>query len=346
MVSGAELSRTFFESAARPIIERTLPGVGYLAGRLGSGSDVLGLDDDRSPDHDFGCRLTVLVDDEHAGLLLDLDQALDAELPKEVAGWPTRFATSWDSRMRHKVDLHTVHAFVASRLGFDLRSPLTSVEWLCLTGQSVLEVTHGPVFHDSTTAYGPVTSSLEWYPTDLWRYVLAAGWVRLGQELPFVGRTGELGDDIGSRIVAGRMCRDLTHLAFTVERAWAPYPKWSGSLLRRLPAGPRLAETLEAVLAASGWTERQRHLADAIELVAERHRSMGFDLPTPVVVPFFDRPFLMPNGEVPAALLRDIGDTELRALPCVGAIEQWCDSVDLLSRPVRRAHATAIYQRD
>lgn len=346
MATGAKVSHALFENAARPLIERELAGVGYLAARLGSGSDVLGLDDGRSQDHDFGCRLTLLVDDDHAPLLEDLDVVLEAELPGEVAGWPTRFATSWDSRVRHKIDLHTVHDFVNSRLGFDLRSPLTSAEWLCITGQSVLEVTGGQVFHDTTSAYRQVTSTLEWYPNDIWRYVLAAGWVRLGQELPFIGRTGELGDEVGSRIIAGRLCRDLAHLAFAVERAWMPYPKWSGRMLHRLPGGGQLAEVLAGVLAARDWTERQRHIVAAMEHLAVRHRAAGFDLPAPVVVSFFDRPFVTPNNEIPAVLRRDISDAEVRGFPAVGAVEQWCDSVDLLSYPQRRARATVIYERE
>lgn len=345
MVAGAEVSQVFFEDAALPIIERALPGIGFLAARLGSGSDVLGLDDHRSQDHDFGCRLTVLVDEEHAALLEDLDRCLETELPEEVAGWPTRFATSWDNRIRHKVDLQTVHDFVGSRLGFDLRSPLSLAEWLCITGQSVLEVTSGPVFHDTTRAYRDVTTELKWYPTDTWRYVLAAGWVRISQELPFVGRTGELGDEVGSRVIAARLCRDLTHLAFMIERTWAPYPKWSGRMLHRLPCGTALSDTLAAVFAASGWPERQRHLVDAIELVADRHRLAGFDLPRPAIVPFFDRPFVMPSDEIPVVLMNSVTDAELLALPRVGSIEQWCDNVDLLSHPERRARMTAIYKQ-
>ena len=341
---GAEVSQTFYESAVRPIVEQVLPEAGHVAARLGSGSDVLGLDDERSQDHDFGCRLTVLVDEEHGPLLSELDRLLEEGLPEEVAGWPTRFATSWDSRTRHKVDLHTVHDFAASRLGVDLRTPLTPIEWLCLTGQSVLEVTGGPVFHDSTRTYREVVATLTWYPNDVWRYVLAAGWTRLGQELPFVGRTGELGDELGSRLVAARLCRDLVHLAFAIERTWPPYPKWSGGQLHRLPSGGRLAELLAEVLASTAWTERQRHLVEAIEDLAERHRAAGFDVPTPVVVPFFNRPFVMPTGEATAELIRGIDDPAIRALPCVGAIEQWCDNVDLLSYPQRRARASAVYK--
>jgi hypothetical protein len=122
---------------------------------------------------------------------------------------------------------------------------------MCLTGQAVLEVTGGPVFHDTTSPYRHVVAALDWYPDDLWRYVLAAGWARLGQELPLVGRTGERGDEAGSRLVTARLCRDVVQLTFLIERRWMPYPKWSGTALRLLPCGEQLAGVLVAAQAAT-----------------------------------------------------------------------------------------------
>jgi hypothetical protein len=51
---GAELARRFFTDAVEPLLGRALPGLRYAAARLGSGSDVLGLDDAMSRDHDWG----------------------------------------------------------------------------------------------------------------------------------------------------------------------------------------------------------------------------------------------------------------------------------------------------
>nr|WP_308222325.1 DUF4037 domain-containing protein [Frankia sp. AgB32] len=45
----------------------------------------------------------------------------------------------------------------------------------------------------------PVRRVLAWYPDDVWRCVLAAGWLRVSQEEPFVGRTGGCGDDRSGR---------------------------------------------------------------------------------------------------------------------------------------------------
>ena len=343
MTFGQELAGRFYQTAVKAIVEEVLSGEGYVAGRLGSGSDVLGFDDGRSHDHDFGCRLTVLVDDVSQARLPALNQALEDGLPDEVDGWPTRFAVSWDDTVVHNVDLHTVHDFAAKRLGFDLRTPLTATQWMCVTGQSVLEVAGGAVFHDTSVSYSNVCDALRWYPDDVWLTALAAGWTRLEQELPFVSRTGECSDDVGSRIIASRLCRDIMHLAFLVERRWMPYPKWQGTALRQLACGPELEDALASVLAANDWQTRQQHLQTSIENVAQRHGAAGFELPTPVVHQFYDRPALTTNREIPAIFRDRIVDETVRSLPPIGSIEQWSDNADLLSTPARRASATALY---
>jgi hypothetical protein len=53
---GAELARAFHADVVAPLLARAAPRLRYAAGRLGSGSDVLGLDDAMSRDHDWGCR--------------------------------------------------------------------------------------------------------------------------------------------------------------------------------------------------------------------------------------------------------------------------------------------------
>ncbi|MEM7341958.1 MAG: DUF4037 domain-containing protein [Actinomycetota bacterium] len=342
MAAGADIARRFFHQAVRGIVEAAAPGVGYVAGRLGTGSDVLGFDDHTSTDHDFGCRLTVLVDDEYASWISMVDTALTDRLPDDVDGWPVRFAFSGDEQVVHRVDIHTVTDFMVARLGFDPRS-LDVAQWLCLTGQSVLEATAGPVFHDSTRTFAEIRHTLAWYPDAVWLYVVAAGWARLAQELPFVGRTGQVGDDAGSRIIASRLCRDIAHLTFLAQRAWPPYPKWMGAALRSLPDGEPCSEQLAAVQAATTLNDRQRRLAIAIEALADRQRRAGITLPAEVMAPFYDRPFVAIHDDVTPTLRAQITDPAVRDLPPIGSIEQWCDNVDLLSKPARRANLAGIY---
>jgi Domain of unknown function (DUF4037) len=115
-----------------------------------------------------------------------------------------RFPLTWNPSLSHKVELATVAGFAASRLRIDPAGGLSVLDWLILTGQSVLEVTAGPVFTDRTAELAQLRAMLRWYPPDIERYVLAAGWKRLSQEMPMVGRTAERGDEFGRAGPASR----------------------------------------------------------------------------------------------------------------------------------------------
>jgi hypothetical protein len=93
-LSGAELARAFHEDVIAPLLSRTLPRLQYAAARLGSGSDVLGLDDVMSRDHDWGCRLTLLVDAADRSAVHQVNELLDRDLPPDYRGLPVRFATT------------------------------------------------------------------------------------------------------------------------------------------------------------------------------------------------------------------------------------------------------------
>ena len=343
--SGTALAAGFYRELVAPILGRRFPGIEYAAGRLGSGSDVLGLDDGRSQDHDFGCRLTILLDDSETAQATPIRQALEGDLPDRFRGWPVRFPVSWKTGNTHNVWVSTVREFGLSRLGVDPASTMSAPDWLCLTGQSVLEVTAGPVFHDETRELSIVRRQLDWYPHDLWLYVLSAGWARLGQELPFVGRAGERGDDAGSRVIAARLARDLMHLWFLIERRWPPYPKWAGTVMRQSVGGSGLSDRLQAALKAEDWQERQVGLAAAVELLAVQQGAAGLPSASPAVVGFFDRPFLSPVGSIHDGLREAITDPDVRRLPAgIGSVEQWSDNVDFLSQPTRRAALRSLYR--
>jgi hypothetical protein len=123
---GAELARGFFADVVEPLLSRALPGLGYAAARLGSGPDVLGLDDEMSRDHDWGCRLTLLVDEDARDQVPRISQILDEGLPARFGELPVRFPVTWDASVSHKVEVATVGDFAASRLGVD---PTRGLSW-------------------------------------------------------------------------------------------------------------------------------------------------------------------------------------------------------------------------
>jgi len=201
---GTALSRAYWERLVRPLLARRLPGLELAAARLGSGSDVLGFDDAQSRDHDWGLRLTLLVE---GGAAQEADALLERELPTQWRGHPVRFATTWEPVVRQRVEVASAADFAASRVGIAPQrlngaAPLDLVDWLQLTGQAALEVTAGPVFHDGTGAITAIRERLRTYPEDVRRYAIGADWTRIGQELADVGRAGLRGDEDGSAVIA------------------------------------------------------------------------------------------------------------------------------------------------
>jgi hypothetical protein len=343
VMSGGEFARRFHADVVAPLLARAMPGLRYAAGRLGSGSDVLGFDDAMSRDHDWGCRLTLVVDDSDRDAVPQIAGLLERELPGSYRGRPVRVPVTWDSSRTHNVDVATVTGFATGRLGVDPAGGLPVPDWLVLTGQSVLEVIAGPVFTDRTGGLAPVRAALRWYPPDVERYVLAAGWQRLSQEMPMVGRTAERGDELGSRLLSTRLAGDLTWLAFAVSRRWQPYPKWRGIAFQALGVAQDLAGPLTAAATAPGWRDREGGLAEACEVLLNAQRAQGLPAPASAVIRFWDRPYRTVDDAVSQALLAAITDPQVTRLPLIGSVEQWISSVDILASPGHRAALRAVY---
>jgi hypothetical protein len=331
-LSGLELTTRYAADVVGPLLDRHVPDVPVALARLGSGSDLLGFDDAISRDHDWGLRLTVLVPGAHVARV---DALLEAELPASFLGLPVRFPTTWEPRVRHRAEVVDPHEMAASRAGVRADRELTTEDWLSLTGQGVLEVIGGPVLRDDDGVLTAIRARLARYPEPIRRHVLAAGWARIGQELPFLGRTALRGDEAGSRVIAGRLVRTLMHLGIVLEGGWAPYGKWLGSAFAALPVLGPLAAELDRAITAGEWGEREASLVRAIDAIATRQGELGLPTRLPATEPFWDRPFAGLR-DLPEAMRESIDDPAVRALPLVGVPEQWSDSVDLLVDHERR----------
>jgi len=336
-VSGVELSRAFYEEVVAPL----LAGDEHAAALLGTGSDVLGFDTARSTDHGWGPRMQIFVDGDRVATV---KETIDAGLPDEFRGWPTRYG--WDEvPVSHHVEVAPLGEWLEGRLGVDPRGGIATRHWLATPQQILLELTSGGVFHDPGGDLAAVRAALAWYPDDVWLWMLACQWRRLDQEEAFVGRAAEVGDELGSRVIASRLVRDCILLAFLLERRYAPYSKWLGTAFEQLDSAAALQSPLLDVLSAESYAAREDALVAVMEELAALHNANDVTRPVETTVRLFHtRPFrVLGSARFVDACLERVTDPWLKSLPLVGAIDQYVDSVDVLSNPRTFAAAASFY---
>ncbi len=343
-IPGLQLADAFYHEAVRPILDAHFPGLVYSAALIGWGSDVLGFDTQRSTDHMWGPRLLVFLADADSRQLREgIDDTLSHELPLTFRGYPTNFSAPAEGGVRwmeesaaypvhHLVRLSTISEYFKSYLGFDPNQEIGAADWLTFSEQKLLSVTSGRVFHDGL-GLEQVRQKFSYYPRDVWLYLLQCQWMKIAQEEHFVGRCGDVGDELGSRLIATRIVQYLMHLCFLMERRYAPYSKWFGSAFSRLNCAPRLLPILDAVLAVSEWREREQNLSRAYEIAAEMHNGLSITQPLPArVSPFFSRPYLVIHANAMVQEINQaIGDEALRQLAPIGSVDQFSDSTDIVS---------------
>jgi hypothetical protein len=355
-VPGVELSRLFFEEVVRPLIAAQLPDLTYSCALIGHGSDVLGYDTPLSTDHEWGPRLWLFLDGDDEPEFYRIGEALDQtfqkHFPATFRGYSTNFSArdAADGGIRrmepaapddsplidHYILIMTLDEFLRWELGVDSVDHLSMRDWLTFPEQKLLEVTAGAVYHDGLGQLVPIREQLTYYPHDIWLYKLAAQWRRIAQEEAFVGRSGDVGDELGSQLVAARLAYDVMRLCFLLERRYAPYSKWWGTAFGRLNCAQHVGPQLRAVLAATTWQEREERLAHVYEIVAQMQNALAVaESQDPSSRPFHGRPYqvIMADRFVDA-LSAAIQDPEVRRIRekfgLAGALDQWADSTDIV----------------
>ena len=353
------LGGIFYEEAVKPVLVSEFADLVHSAALIGYGSEVLGYDTSRSTDHEWGPRLLLfLTEEDYESRRGRITEVLSRRLPYEFMGYSTHFGEPDEEGVRlpqekilgpvdHKVEVHTIRRFFESQIGLNPYERLGPIDWLTIPEQKLLEVSAGCVYHDGLGELEEVRARLAYYPTDVWLYLLSAQWRRIGELEAFVGRAGEVGDDLGSRLIAARLVRDLMRLCFLMEKRYAPYSKWFGTAFAKLRCAPKLAPAFEQVLCANSWKEREERLSRAYEAVAEMHNALGVTPPLGTKVsPFHSRPYLVIHAErFAAAIDYAITDPELNSIPIkAGSVDQVTDNTDVLGSPEAYERLRALYR--
>ena len=360
---GLALCEAFYREAVRPILEQALPGLRYSAALIGPGSEVLGFDTEMSADHHWGPRVMLFLgEDDLRAFSESLYVTLAERLPLTFGGYPTNFSPPVEANgvrllqavergpVAHRVETFSVTGFWQSYLGAQAWEEPGLLNWLTFEEHRLRAVTGGAVFWDGLPpGLGAARERRGYYPREVWLYLLAAQWAKIGQEEPFVGRTGSVGDELGSAVIAGRLVNALMRLCFLMERQYAPYSKWFGTAFGRLVCAEEMTPPLRAALQAQTWAERESALGAALEGAARMHNRLGLTQPLAErVSPFHGRPFQVIHGEQFAeALAAQISDPRVRALPeYAGSVNQWVESVEVLDNVGLCARLKGLYGAD
>ncbi|HEY5178715.1 MAG TPA: DUF4037 domain-containing protein [Dermatophilaceae bacterium] len=336
-VPGLELCRNFYAEVVAPAVVAP-----HGAALLGPGSDVLGYDTERSTDHDWGPRCQLFV---QASDLDEVRSRVLTSLPKAYGGRLLAIGRDGE-RLEPQVVIATLPAWLEGELGWDLgERELTAVDWLLIPQTRLLGITQGAVFADPDGDLAHLRRRLAWFPDSVWWWLLACQWQRLSQEEPFIQRTAEVGDQVGSAVLAGRLVRDCMRLALLIGRRYAPYSKWLGTAFAGLPDPDGLGSSLAEAMAADALTAREEALGRAYQLLGERFNALSLDSHLDTSLrPFHDRPArVLGAGRFAAAALELVNDPVLKGLPLVGAVDQLLDCTDVLANPALTSRMRCYY---
>jgi len=352
-IPGLELCGLFYDEIVAPILVEDFPDLVYDAGLFGPGSEVQGFDTAQSTDHGWSPRVTLILrDEDHASYADAIKERLRHRLPYQFRGYSTNVEqvpnepSIWmkpidSGPVNHAIAVMTVRDIARNYLGVDFDAPLTVVDWLTLPEQRLREVTGGRIYHSGLGDLDAMRRKFTYYPHEVWLYLLACQWMRINQEEPFVGRTGDVGDELGSQVLAGRLVHDVMKLCFLIEKQYAPYPKWFGTGFSRLQCAAQIGPLVQQALLAATWREREKYLSAVYEHIAAMHNALGITEPLPTTVTkFYERPYLVIHANrFYEAIYAVITDEDVIRLPkTIGGIDQYVNSTDIRSN-------SAIYRK-
>lgn len=329
-MKGLELARAFYTEVIGPLIS-----VPHSACLIGEGSEVLGYDTERSTDHEWGPRVQLFV----AGRDIEpVRQLIDGRLPETYLGYQTRWFSLATGKVDHHIEVDTTENWLASKLPTIAINDPGPADWLATPQQHLLQLTAGAVFRDDLGVITRIRRTYQWYPDDVWRWMLATQWHLIGNSEAYLGRTIETGDLRGARILTGRLCRLIIELAFLQERRYWPYDKWFGHAFAELDSSRILGSLIDSALTSAPAITADGPLQQALLFLAEGQNGLGVSRPVvPAIIDFpvnvndAVRPYpVLNSGAIIDALVDAIDVVEIKQLPRVGSIDQLTHADDQL----------------
>ena len=280
-IPSLELSRMLYEEEIKPIMEKRFHNLKYAATTLGMCSEILGLDDEISMDHEWGPRVAVfLSEQDYTRYSADVMPIFRELLPTKFKGfdmmWRKPGVDVHDTR--ETILYHVSVGTVTKALNFYggiTALPLQDMDWLRTSEQHLLEFTSGMVYRDDTGELTRARDLLKYYPDNVLRFLLMCEWNTVGGDWFPIGRIGSRGDKLGLRIQAAKVGHHLMRIAFMVNRRYFHYKKWFGTLFKQLPLASALEPILLELVEEQRWQKVEEKIGEATSILLQQQNELG-----------------------------------------------------------------------
>ncbi len=284
-MKGLAINKRFFFQVVKPLLDKKFGNLKYACGLLGPGSDVLGLDDLTSRDHNWGLRLFLFLQDENISKRNDLAEYLSKNLPdtfesidvnwSEPAEDGSRTPEPTNGKVNHKIMIFTIQEYLQHHFNILDLDSLKPEQWLTLSEQKLLEFVSGEIFIDGFGKITELRKKMQYYPPIIKYINLLGEWNAIASEIAFIGRTRMLYDELGTHLITCRIINRLMRIGFILENQYTPYAKWIGSKFYYLPIAREVHSLFQQIIVSAEWEERENTLIECYLIYAREMKKSG-----------------------------------------------------------------------
>lgn len=332
-MKGLAINKRFYFHVVKPLLDKNYPQLQYACGLIGPGSDVLGIDDLISRDHNWGLRLIVFLEEKDLKLKNEISEYLSSNLPRVFetidVNWSSNLADDGSrtpaptkGKINHNITFYSIPEYLSNHFGVYSVESLKEEEWLLISEQKFLEFVSGEIFFDSIGKITDLRKIFNYYPFTIKIINLIGEWKAIASEIAFVGRTRMLYDDVGSLLIASRLINRMMRISFILENQYIPYAKWIGTKFYYLHLARELLPLFRQILAASGWEEREDCLVQCYLYLAQEMKKLDLISSQITEIFYYSRPQKVINiNDIINDLSQKIDPAMVRKY-CWGSINQ------------------------
>ena len=233
-----EYCQALFDEVFLPVLRERFPDIlpRLSAGAVGTGSDVLGADDELSRGHDWGyakCQL-MLPESDVKQYGPSISQVLLAAVPDGFRG-----VTAAELEPK-EIRVNTIDSVYRDTYGFPSgHPPVTCKEWASVDANTLCYASSGFLLYDPSGALAERMAEFQnaYYPPDIWKWHIASNLWSIWHTGAYnsCDRLARRGDGVGLLIGQGGFVAGTMRLMVLFNRRFPVYWKWLHWQFQRLP---------------------------------------------------------------------------------------------------------------